>query len=122
MKDKIILTGFIPDEDLSPLYSGASSFIFPSFYEGFGLPVREAMKCGVPIITSNTSSLPELVGDAGVMVDPEDIDMQSQWILNIYKDSKLKQKMSEKSIARAKCFSWDICINKTLELYKKSLS
>ena len=74
IKERIILTGYVDDEDLAPLYSGAEFFIYPSLYEGFGLPPLEAMQCGSPVITSNTSSLPEVVGDAGIMISPDDLE------------------------------------------------
>ena len=70
-KSKIILTGYVKDEELPKLYSDALMFIYPSLYEGFGLPVLEAMKCGCPVITSNTSSLPEVIGNAGIKIDPK---------------------------------------------------
>ena len=72
-EDDMIFTGYLEDEDLPAVYAGAPAFVFPSLYEGFGLPPLEAMACGVPVITSNTSSLPEVVGDAGLMLDPHDV-------------------------------------------------
>jgi glycosyltransferase involved in cell wall biosynthesis len=122
LKERIIVTGFVPDENLAPLYSGALAFIYPSFYEGFGLPPLEAMQCGVPVITSNTSSLPEVVGDAGVMLDPKDIDGLSQAILNLYQQPSLRKEMANKSLMQAQKFSWDNCIHQTVAAYKAALS
>lgn len=83
--DRIIKTGYIDDEDLAALYSNAEFFVYPSLYEGFGLPPLEAMQCGTPVITSNTSSLPEVVGDAGILVDPQSevelVDAMKNFIL-----------------------------------------
>jgi glycosyltransferase involved in cell wall biosynthesis len=122
LKGRIIVTGFVDDADLAPLYSGAMMFVYPSLYEGFGLPPLEAMQCGVPVITSNNSSLPEVVSDAGIMVDSLDADALCQSMLDIYCDSSLRESMSEKSIARARLFSWDNCARDTIEIYKKALS
>jgi glycosyltransferase involved in cell wall biosynthesis len=116
--DRIILTGFVPDKDLSPLYSGALAFVYPSLYEGFGLPPLEAMQCGTPVITSNTSSLPEVVGDAGIMVDPTDGEALCQAMLTVYHDEGLRRLMAEKSLKRAKLFDWEKCVKETIELYK----
>jgi glycosyltransferase involved in cell wall biosynthesis len=120
-RDRIILTGYVDDEDLAPLYSGALGFIYLSLYEGFGLPPLEAMQCGVPVITSNRSSLPEVVGDAGLTIDPLDENAAAQKIFDIYRDSKLRTELSARSIERAREFSWDRCTRETLEAYKFAL-
>jgi len=122
LKDRIIVTGYVADEDLAPLYTDALAFIYPSFCEGFGLPPLEAMQCGVPVITSNTTSLPEIVGDAGIMLDPLDIDGLCHSILQIYRDSSLRKSMSKKSLERAKQFSWEKCTQETIAAYKASLN
>lgn len=122
LQDRIIVTGYVADEDLAALYSGALAFVYPSFYEGFGLPPLEAMQCGVPVITSNTSSLPEVVGDAGIMVDPLDTDVLCHSMLQIYNDSSLRDAMSLKSIEQAKKFSWEKCTQQTIAAYKAALS
>ena len=122
VKDRIIITGYVADEDLAALYSGALAFAYLSFYEGFGLPPLEAMQCGVPVITSNTSSLPEVVGDAGIMLDPLDVDGLCQSMLDIYSDSALRKQMSWKSLERSKQFSWEKCIQETLAAYRTALS
>lgn len=121
IRKRIIVTGYVADEYLAPLYSGAMMFIYPSFYEGFGLPPLEAMQCGVPVITSNTSSLPEVVGDAGIMVDPTDSDEICQAMLNIYRRGSLRDSMCVKSIERAKLFSWEDCAQQTVAAYKRAL-
>jgi len=121
VKEKIILTGYVPDEDLAPLYSGAVMFVYPSFYEGFGLPPLEAMQCGTPVIASNTSSLPEVVSDAGIMVDPMDGDAVCQAMLDLYNKPSLRQTMSLKSLERAGQFSWKKCTLYTINAYKAAL-
>ncbi len=120
-KDNIVVTGFVANEDLAALYSGALAFVYPSLYEGFGLPPLEAMQCGVPVITSNTSSLPEVVGDAGIMLDPHDADGLCAALLSLYQDADLRAQMSEKSLARAKLFSWHRCAEDTVRAYKTAL-
>ena len=122
LKGRIIITGYVADEDLAAIYSGALAFIYPSFYEGFGLPPLEAMKCGIPVITSNTSSLPEVVGDAGIMVNPHDADAICQSMLDLYNNPALRLDLSEKSIKRAELFSWERCVQQTIDAYKKSLN
>ena len=106
LSERIILTGYVPDEDLAPLYSGAMAFLFPSLYEGFGLPPLEAMQCGTPVITSNISSLPEVVGEAAIKINPKDEDALSQAMLDIYKKVDLRQELSMLSLERAKMFNW----------------
>jgi glycosyltransferase involved in cell wall biosynthesis len=102
----IILTGFIPDQDLAVLYSGAYMFVYPSLYEGFGLPVLEAMQCGIPVITSNKSSLPEVVGDSGILFDPSDNIALENAIQNLLNNPALRQSMAEKAVRRALKFNW----------------
>ncbi len=121
IRGRIIVTGYVPDKDLAALYSGAMMFAYPSFYEGFGLPPLEAMQCGVPVITSNTSSLPEVVGDAGIMVDPTDGEGLSQAILDLYSQSSLRKNLSLKSLERAKLFSWEKCAQQTVAAYKVAM-
>lgn len=122
LEERIIVTGYVADEDLAPLYSGALAFVYPSFYEGFGLPPLEAMQCGVPVITSNTSSLPEVVGDAGIMLNPTDLDGLCQSLLNIYSKTELRESMVEQSLVQAKKFSWDRCVDETVAGYKTALN
>lgn len=122
IRDRIVVTGYVADEYLAPLYSGAMMFVYPSFYEGFGLPPLEAMQCGVPVITSNTSSLPEVVGEAGIMVDPEDGDALCQAMLTIYNSTEVRQKMSDDSLERASKFSWKKCAEQTIDAYKAAIA
>ena len=121
ISDYVIFTDFVDDEDLSPLYSGAMAFIYLSLYEGFGLPPLEAMQCGAPVITSNTSSLPEVVGDAGKMFDPMDTDGVCQAILDVYSGPELREKMRQRSLERAKLFGWERCTRETIAAYQTAL-
>ena len=116
-KDKIILTGFIPDEDLVYLYHGALCLVYPSLYEGFGIPILEAMSCGVSVISSNTSSLPEVGLDAVIYIDPSDIDSLVS-ALRIIKDPQLRTSLIKKGLQQAKKFSWEKSANKLNQLYQ----
>lgn len=122
LRKRVIFTGFVPDQYLSALYSGAEAFLFPSLYEGFGLPPLEAMQCGVPVITSNTSSLPEVVGDAGITVDPLDEHGIAQGMLDLLHNGKLKDELAERGLRRAKLFSWEKCAEQTIDAYKIALN
>lgn len=122
LRDRIIVTGYVTDEHLAALYSDALAFVFPSFYEGFGLPALEAMQCGLPVITSNTSSLPEVVGDAGLMLEPDDVDGLCHAVLQLYRSASLRETMSRKSLERSKQFSWEISVQETISAYKVALA
>lgn len=107
MGDRVILTGYVPDEDLSPLYSGALGFVFLSLYEGFGLPPLEAMQCGTPVVCSNNSSIPEVVGRAAILVDPNDIRGVAVAMKHLAHDPNLCLTLRQKGLNRAREFSWD---------------
>lgn len=115
-KYSVIKTGYAPDEDLPALYSGARVFAYPSFYEGFGMPPLEAMACGTPVITSNNSSLPEVVGEAGIMVDAHDTKELTKQIERVLSDEKLASQMSKKGLEQAKKFDWDKSARKLIEV------
>jgi glycosyltransferase involved in cell wall biosynthesis len=118
LKSHVIFTGYIPDQDLSAIYSGALAFVYPSLYEGFGLPPLEAMQCGTPVITSNTSSLPEVVGDGGIMINPTDSDELCQAMLDLINNADLRNQLSQKGRDRAQQFSWSKCAKETIKVYK----
>ncbi|MCS6794311.1 MAG: glycosyltransferase family 4 protein [Oscillatoriaceae bacterium SKYG93] len=103
----IIFTGYIPDEDLPGLYSGALALVYPSLYEGFGIPPLEAMACGTPVITCNNTSLPEVVGEAALFVDPLDPDDIASAIQKVIYNQELCDNLSKAGLQRAKLFSWD---------------
>ena len=115
----ILFTGYVPERDLPALYSGAISFVYPSFFEGFGLPVVEAMQCGVPVIAGNQTSLPEVVGDAGLLFDPFDTKALSDALTRVIDDSALRKMLSEKGLRRAKNFSWRTTAQLTLGAYQR---
>lgn len=117
LQNRVIFTGFVEDRYLSALYSGAEAFLYPSLYEGFGLPPLEAMQCGLPVIVSNTSSLPEVVGDAGILVDPSDKDGICEAMLTMLNNQELHQKYKQKGIERASHFSWRHCADATVAGY-----
>lgn len=117
-RDRIIVTGFVADEDLAAIYSQALAFVYPSFYEGFGLPVLEAMKCRVPVIASNTSAIPEVIGDAGITLDPKDADALCDAIARVYRDRALREGLAARSLARAALFSWEGCVTETVRAYE----
>lgn len=119
---KAFLLGFVPSGDLPYIYSGARVFVFPSLYEGFGLPPLEAMACGTPVISSNTSSIPEVVSNAGLIVSIGDVDLMKSYIEMVCKDDGLHAKLSADGIEQAKKFSWLDCASKTFEAYKFALS
>jgi glycosyltransferase involved in cell wall biosynthesis len=118
----IHFTGFVDDCDLAAIYSAALGFIFPSIYEGFGLPVLEAMQCGCPVISSNTSSLPEVVGEAGFLVSPIDKDTLCEYMLQLEQSSDLRTKYSQHSLDRSTLFSWEKTVDATLEIYDRMMS
>jgi glycosyltransferase involved in cell wall biosynthesis len=111
--------GPVPEADLPALYSAATLFVFPSLYEGFGLPVLEAMACGVPVIGSNTSSLPEVAGDAALLVDPTDAQSRAAAIAGLLEDESRREEMREKGLQQAARFSWDRTATMTLEMYRE---
>lgn len=106
-KDRIVFIGRVADKDLPSLYRGALGLLFPSLYEGFGLPVVEAMACGIPVLTSNTTSLPEVAGDAALLVNPESIDEIRAGIERLVNEEGLRSELIAKGLERAKLFSWD---------------
>ena len=114
---RIITTGYVPDADLAPLYSGALAFTYLSRYEGFGLPPLEAMQCGTPVIVSNISSLPEVVGEAGILLSPDDRDGLCQAILDLCTDVSQRGHLIKKSIQQARKFSWAKNVRQTVEVY-----
>lgn len=122
LQERVTITGWVEDADLAPLYSGALAFAYPSVYEGFGLPPLEAMQCGVPVITSNTSSLPEVVADAGITIDPEDVDRLSEAMLTLYRDPDTRVQFATKAMTRSRQFSWAHCLEQTVGAYRLAIA
>lgn len=119
-KKDIILPGYIEADDLDPLFEGADVFIFPSLYEGFGLPIIEAMANGVPVITSNVSSLPEVAKGGAILVDPHSVAEITQSLYTILTDKELHRDLCKNGKNRAREFSWEKCAQQTLKVYKEA--
>ncbi len=117
IEKEIIFIGFVSNEVLPFLYNGASAFVYPSLYEGFGLPVLEAMACGVPVVTSNVSSLPEVAGDAAILINPSSVDEIADGIWRLLCDEELRNQCAQKGIERAKLFTWERCAVETLKVF-----
>jgi glycosyltransferase involved in cell wall biosynthesis len=117
--DTVVLTGYVPQEDLPALYSGALCFVYPSYFEGFGLPPLEAMKCGAPVIVGNKTSLPEVVGDAALTVDPFDVEAIASAMQRVIESPALREELSIKGRARAETFDWRETARKTLAIYQE---
>lgn len=118
VRERVKFLGYVDDEALPVLYSAAEVFVYPSLYEGFGLPVLEAMSCGAPVITSNVSSLPEVAGDAGVLVDPRDADALARAMATVLRDPGLIASMRVRSRARAQSFSLERMARDTVRAYE----
>jgi len=117
MQDHVHMIGFVDEEDLPTLYSGAVCVAFPSLYEGFGFPVLEGMACGTPVITSNVSSLPEVAGDAALMVDPYSIDAIADAIQRMLDDSELRASMIAAGYEQVKFFTWQRAARQLHQIY-----
>lgn len=107
LSERVIFSGRVPEENLPSLYTGSLALLFPSLYEGFGLPVIEAMACGIPVLTSNTTCLPEIAGDAAILVDPESVSEMVKGIRELFYNQKLRMQMRDKGFVQARKFSWD---------------
>ncbi|TLS52011.1 glycosyltransferase family 4 protein [Paenibacillus antri] len=121
LQQEICFTGFIADEDLPAIYTGALAFVFPSWYEGFGIPLLEAMGCGVPVIASNASSIPEVVGDNGILLPPDAFEEWADAMRQFEIDSRHRDSYIEKSLERATRFGWEQTYEKTKSTYRKAL-
>lgn len=119
--EAVLFTGYVPEEDLPALYAGARCFVYPSYFEGFGLPPLEAMQCGTPVIVGNRTSLPEVVGDAALTVDPFDETELAEALQRLIEDERLRAELSRRGIERARRFSWQKTARLTLDAYKRAL-
>lgn len=118
---KVIFAGFVPEEDIPFLLSGAEFLIFIPLYEGFGLPPLDAMACDCPVIASNVTSIPEVVGDAGILVDPYNVNEIADAMVNLFGNNKLRNELINKGRGRIKHFSWDKTAKETVEVYREAL-
>ncbi len=118
----VVFTGEVSEDNLAALYNGAEVLVYPAFAEGFGLPVLEAMSCGTPVITSNTTSLPEIVGEAGILVNPYSWEEIAQNIESVLGDEGLKRELSVKGLQRSRKFRWEETAEKTVEVYRRVMA
>jgi glycosyltransferase involved in cell wall biosynthesis len=119
VKEQILFTDYVPESDLSALYTGATCFVYPSYFEGFGIPPLEAMRCGTPTITGNRTCFPEIIADGGLMIDPFDERAMLEAILQVLSDSNLRADLRKKGIKRASLFDWKETARQTLSVYEK---
>ncbi len=115
------LTGYISDDQLRLFYDNALCLLFPSLYEGFGFPILEAMSCGTPVITSNISSMPEVAGEAAILVNPFDVNELKNAMMSILKDVELRKNLSKRGLERVKNFSWDTCARQVLKIFEDTV-
>jgi glycosyltransferase involved in cell wall biosynthesis len=120
LANRVVFPGYVEEADLPALLSGALALVFPSLYEGFGIPVLEAGACGVPVITSNTSSLPEVAGDAALLVDPHDVDAIADAMFRIATDAGLRAELDRRGRENVKRFSWEKCAQETLAVLEEA--
>jgi glycosyltransferase involved in cell wall biosynthesis len=118
--ERVVFTGFVTDPEMTALYSGALVFVSPSIYEGFGLPLLEAMACGAPVVTSNVCSIPEVVGDAALFADPYSSADIADKTVRCIEDKNLRSDLIEKGRKRARSFTWEDTAFKTLQLYRET--
>ncbi len=119
LRDRVQFVGYLDEEELPLWYAAASVFVFPSLYEGFGMPPLEAMSCGTPVVTSNASSLPEVVADAGLMVAPHDAEGLAAAVLRVLTSADLRAELRERGLQRARHFSWRTTAERTLQVYQQ---
>jgi alpha-1,3-rhamnosyl/mannosyltransferase len=118
---RVHFLGFVPDDDFPALMTGATAFLFPSLFEGFGLPALEAMACGTAVIASSTTSLPEVCGDAALLVEPSDPAALARALERIANDAPLRQQLGRRGLERAASFTWQRTAAATLDLYDESV-
>jgi glycosyltransferase involved in cell wall biosynthesis len=116
LEDRVVLTGYVPDDDLPALLSGALAFVYPSLYEGFGFPVLEAMACDTPVVCSDVSSLPEVAGDAALLVDPLDVEGMAEALARVIADEGLRRDLAARGARQMQRFSWQRCAEDTLHV------
>lgn len=122
LENEVIFPGFVRDEDLPALYSAADLFVFPSLYEGFGLPVLEAMACGAPVVTSNTSSLPEVAGEAALLIDPRSLEALARAMRDVLDNKILRDDLRARGPKQAAKFTWETAARETLAIYRSLLA
>jgi glycosyltransferase involved in cell wall biosynthesis len=121
LSNEVLFAGYVPAEELPLWYNAADLFVFPSLHEGFGLPILEAMACGTPVVSSNAASLPEVIGEAGLMVDPKDVEGLAAAMRQVSTDQNLREQLRERSLQQACRFSWEKAARQTIEVYQQAL-
>lgn len=121
LEDRVIFTKYVPSADMNPLMCGAIGFVFPSVYEGFGMPPLEAMACGVPVISSDAASLPEVTGDCAVICDAYSCESIADGLYKLYSDSTLRADLSKRGLERARTFTWEKSAGLLYDVYKELL-
>jgi len=119
LEDEVIFTGFVPDEDLPKFYNAATLFMLPSFKESWPHVLVEALACGCPVVTSNITCMPEIAGDAGIFIDPYDVNSLAEGMYKALTDNELRESLKKKGLERAKSFSWERCARETLKVYEE---
>jgi glycosyltransferase involved in cell wall biosynthesis len=122
LESAVVFPGHVPLNDLRELYAGCALFAFPSLYEGFGMPPLEAMACGAPVVCSNASSLPEVVGDAALLVDPRDPEAWARAMTRVLDDANLREDLRRKGALRVKAFSWERSARDLIQVYREVLA
>ena len=120
LQDRVVELGYVPDADLPLLYAGAEMALYPTLFEGFGFPVLEAMACGTPVVTSNVSCLPEIAGDAALLVDPQKVEEIAAAMRRLHADAALRRTLREKGLARAALFTWQRAAEQMVEVYRRA--
>ncbi len=121
LSDRVIFTGYVQEQDLPCLYNAADIVAYPSLYEGFGLPVLEAMACGTPVVTSNVSSMPEIVSDAGILVNPRNVDELAEGLWRPIMDRDLHAELARKGLERSRLYSWERTAKETYAVYERTM-
>jgi glycosyltransferase involved in cell wall biosynthesis len=120
--DQVRILGFVPRQEVHPILAGATALAYPSRFEGFGLPLLEAMYLGVPVVSSRAASLPEVAGDAALLVEPDNVDGWVNALDSVTRDNALRQRLIEAGLVNVRRFSWDRCATATLEVLRRATS
>ncbi len=122
LRDRLVFTGYVPDHALVSMFNIADVFAYPSLYEGFGLPVLEAMACGAPVLTSNVSSMPEVAGEAAILINPSEVDSIAEGLEYLLRDESVRARLRQMGLLHSSQFTWHKCANQTLAAYRKALT
>jgi len=122
LSDQVLFPGYVAGADLALWYSAATVFVYPPLYEGFGLPPLEAMACGTPVVVSNASSLPEVVGSAGALVDPHDAEFLAETLAELLQSNERREQMKAAGLRQAASFTWDRAASQLAQIYRETAS